>query len=412
MQMKNKNILIVGAGIAGLTLAYWLKKFGFVPTIVEKHPVLRTEGYKLDIRGRAVDVIKRMGLHSAIFKERTAIQKAQFVDESGKVLRETSPELCGVRAEGDLEIVRGNLCQILFKHIGDITYLFGDSIKCISQDEHGVYVKFEKNEACRFDLIIGADGLHSKVRKLGFGEESNFLQELGLYVSFYSIPNFLHLDRVEIEYHSLKRFAIVYCPHDGMAKAGFAFSSQHPQPDFSDQKQQQEFLQKAFTDAGWEIPRLLSFMKDAPDFYFDCMAQIHMPHWTKGRIALVGDAGYAVSPVAGQGTSVALVGAYLLAGELAEAQGDYNRAFQLYEENLRDFVENNQKLAQMSVTLLEGKGSSWIKSQIIWLIYHLGRLLPGCLIEFCKNRGLKQTAKAANAITLKDYQNKNVNGYV
>lgn len=403
--MKNKNILISGAGIAGLTLAYWLKQYGFIPTIVEKHPTLRTEGYKLDIRGVAVEVVRRMGLQSAIFEARTEIQKALFVDSSGKILKETSPDLCGVRAEGDLEIVRGDLCQILFKQVDNIDYLFGDSIKNISESEKGVHVEFERNEPRLFDLVVGADGLHSKVRKLVFGDEFHFLQELGLYISFYSIPNFLHLDRVEIEYHSPKRFVIAYCPRDGMAKAGFAFSSQPLQFDLSDQNQQQKFLQEAFVDAGWEVPRLLAFMKETPDFYFDCIAQIHMPHWTKGRMALVGDSGYAVSPIAGQGASVALVGAYVLAGELAKAQGDYTKAFACYEESLREFVKKNQKLARMSVTLMEGGDSSWLASTIVWLNHHLSRLLPASWIQFCKNWGLRQTTKAANAITLKDYSN-------
>lgn len=402
--MKNKNVLISGAGLAGLTLAYWLKQNGFVPTIVEKYPTLRTEGYKLDIRGVAVEVVRRMGLQSEIFKARTAIQKAQFVDGSGKILTESSPDLCGVRAEGDLEIVRGELCQILFKQIGEIECLFDDSITNFSQSEMGVHVEFEKSESRHFDLVIGADGLHSRVRKLGFGEESQFLRELGLYISFYSIPNFLHLDRVEIEYHSHKRFVVVYCPRDGMAKVGFAFSSQPFKLNLSDQSQQQKFLQEAFANAKWEVPRLLSYMKETPDFYFDCIAQVHMPHWTNGRIALVGDAGYAVSPLAGQGASVALVGAYVLAGELAEAQGDYTKAFQQYEEGLTEFVNKNQKLVKMSVAIMEGGESSWITSTVVWLSQLLGRILPGSFIQFCKNLGLRQTTKAANAITLKEYQ--------
>ncbi len=400
--MKNRNILISGAGIAGLTLAYWLKKFGFSPVLVEKHPSLRTEGYKLDIRGRAVDVVKRMGLQQTIFEARTEIQKALFVDPSGKI-KETNPDLCGVRVEGDLEIVRGRLCQILFDHTGDVQYLFGDSIKAVSQHEEGIEVEFEKEKPKLFDLLIGTDGLHSRVRRLGFGEECNFLRELGLYTSFYSIPNFLNLDRIEIEYYAPRKFCIAYCPRDGLAKAGFAFSSTRPMVDLPDQTHQQEFLKEIFVNEGWEIPRLLSFMKEAPDFYFDCMAQIHMSQWTKGRIALVGDAGYAVSPIAGQGTSVALVGAYVLAGELAEAKGDYKLAYQRYEENLRHFIEKNQKLAQMSVTLMDGKGSSWIRSKSLSLIYYLNQFLPGRCIHFYKRLGLRRTAKAANAIVLKDY---------
>lgn len=405
--MKNKKVLICGAGIAGLTLAYWLKKYGFIPTIVEKHPVLRTEGYKLDIRGKAVEVIRRMGLYPAIFEAKTDIQRALYVDSSGKIVKETSPDFCGVREEGDLEIVRGDLCQILFQHIGDVECFFGDSIVNLSQSEKGVLVEFEKNASRQFDLVVGADGLHSRVRKLGFGEESQFLRELGLYISFYSIPNFLQLDRVEIEYHARKRFVIAYCPRDGMAKAGFAFSSEPLQFNLSDQSEQQKFLQEAFADAGWEIPRFLAYMKESPDFYFDCMAQIHMPHWTKGRVALVGDAGYAVSPIAGQGASVALVGAYTLAGELAKAQGDHLKALPRYEEVLQDFVKKNQNLAKMNVVLMEGDGASWMASCVMWLRQYLEPLMPGSWIQFFKNRGLKQTTKAANALNLENYQNQN-----
>lgn len=401
--MKNKTILISGAGIAGLTLAYWLKQYGFVPIIVEKHPTLRTEGYKLDIRGIAMEVIKRMGLHSAIFEARTQIEKALYVDRSGKVLTETSPELVGVRAKGDLEIVRGDLCQILFKQIGDVECLFGDSITNMTQNEKGVEVTFERNRPRFVDLVIGADGLHSRVRKLVFGEESHFLRESGLYVSYYSIPNFLDLDRVEIEYHLDKGFAIAYCPRDGLAKAGFAFYSPPPQVDLRDKSQQQRFLREAFIDAGWQVPRLLSYMKESSDFYFDCIAQIHMPHWTKGRVALVGDAGYAVSPVAGQGTSVALVGAYVLAGELAEAEGNYIRAFQRYEEGLLAFVKKNQKLAQFSITLMKRKSSRWFTPILDCLNHEWLRWLPTSLIQISKKWMLRRTAKAANALKLKDY---------
>jgi 2-polyprenyl-6-methoxyphenol hydroxylase-like FAD-dependent oxidoreductase len=389
------KVLISGAGIAGLTVAYWLKRYGFTPTLIEKHPELRAEGYKIDIRGKAVEVIKRMGLLPAIYEARTQIREARFVDDSGKLITQTTPDLCGVRSDGDLEIVRGSLCQILYQHIGDTECLFGESIKSISEKENGVDVEFEKNGTRQFDLVIGADGLHSKVRKLAFGDESQFLRELGLYVSFYSIPNYLQLDRVEIEYFLPKRFMIAYCPRDGMAKAGFAFSAKPGPYDLRKPEDQKKLLAEAFTDAGWEAPRFLKLMKEAPDFYFDCMAQIHMPHCTKGRIALIGDAGYAVSPIAGQGASVALVGAYVLAGELAGKRKDYKNAFLSYEANLKEFVKKNQDLAKMSGDLM---------SAPLWVIKAFLRLMPKKWIHFFKNLGLRKTKKAANAIELKAYE--------
>lgn len=402
-QIANKKILISGAGIAGLTLAYWLKQYGFMPTIIEKHPVLRAEGYKIDIRGVAVDVIRRMGLEIEIFEARTQIREARFVDDAGSIVAQTHPDLCGARAGGDLEIVRGTLCQILFKQVGEVETIFGDSITQITQREDGAYVEFEKNSPRTFDLVIGADGLHSTVRKLVWGNELQFLRELGLYVAFYSIPNFLNLDCVEIEYHSRMRFVIAYCPRDGMAKVGYAFTAKPEQFNLRDKDQQQQFLKESFAGAGWQVPRFLELMKESPDFYFDSMAQIHMPHWSSGRVVLVGDAAYAVAPVSGQGASVALVGAYVLAGELAQADGDYARAFAGYEEALRPFIKQNQELANMSVTLMEGGALSWLASGIVWLSHYVQRFMPGWLIQFWKNRGLQQTTAAANAIKLKAY---------
>lgn len=395
--MKNKHILISGAGIAGLTLAYWLKRYGFIPTLVEKHPSLRAGGYKIDIRGVALEVIKRMECHSAIRESRTDIRGATFVDRSGKQLTKISGDLAGYRKEGDLEINRGDLCQILWRALEGVECLFGDSVTALKENEHGVEVEFEQNSPRQFDLVIGADGLHSAVRKLAFGDESLFLRDLGLFVSVYTIPNFLHLDRWEIEYYEPQRYVNVYSTSgDQNAKANFAFPS-CTMP--STQAEQQKMLEEAFQGVGWEVPRLLAAMKDSPDFYFDAAAQIHMPCLSKGRISLVGDAGYAPSPLAGQGTSVALVGAYVLAGELAEAKGDHTKAFQSYEKRIKHFVEKNQKLVSMSVSFTkENKPFS-----LAWLHDLLLRWLPESWIHFFKKLAVRRITKAANALTLKNY---------
>ena len=399
--MKNKNILVSGAGIAGLTLAYWLKHFGFVPTLVERHPTLRKGGYKIDIRGVALDVIKRMGVYSSIVESRTEIQGATIVDPSGEHLTKMDADLCGSRAEGDLEIVRGDLCQILMDQVGEVECLYDDSITHISQSkEGGVHVEFERNKPRLFDLVIGADGLHSSVRTLVFGDESHFLQELGFYISVFTIPNFLNLDRWEIEYFESTKFVNMYSTRgDLKAKAGFAFSSKTLQFDPRNRAQQQKILEDAFGGVGWQVPRLLESMKEAPDFYFDSIAQIHMPHWTKERTALVGDAGYAASPLSGQGTSLAIVGAYVLAGELADAEGDYEIAFPRYEKQLEAFVKKNQKLAKLTVKLMSGNDTF----SLLWLTRLLMPLLPEWWIHFGKKWGLRRITKAANALRLKNY---------
>ncbi|HLB52577.1 MAG TPA: FAD-dependent monooxygenase [Chlamydiales bacterium] len=399
--MKNKRILISGAGVAGLTLAYWLKQFGFTPTIVEKHPYLRTGGYKIDLRGAGLEVLKRMGVYPAISESRTAISQAIFVNQEGQQVAEMSADLCGTRVSGtDLEIMRGTLCQILKEAIGDVEFLFGNSITKTLEREDGIYVEFEKHSPRLFDLLIGADGLHSTVRRLVFGEESHFFRELGIYVSVFSFPNFLKLTDCEIEHYSLRKFVNLYRDRKSAnATATIAFS--HPKPFHSrDPKEQKQLLLEAFADSKWEMPKILSFLQESPDFYFDSMAQVHMPTWSKGKVTLVGDAAYSATPLSGQGTSIAIAGAYVLAGELLEAKGCSKTAFSHYEKLVRPFVHKNQKLADMGVKIMSGSSYS------VWL-YRLATFLPAQILHYFKNLALKRTAKAANALNLKDYHEKN-----
>lgn len=394
-----KKVLISGAGIAGITCAYWLKHHGFEPTLVERSPELQRGGYKIDIRGSAVDVVKQMSLYSAIFQAKTDIRGATYVDKTGKQLTTMSGDLYGSRMEGDLEIVRGDLCQILFDKLEGVECLFGDSIKTLVDGLDGVHVEFSKAGSRLFDLVVGADGLHSVVRKLAFGDESQYLHDLGVYVSVFTIPNFLHLDRWEIEYKEETQFVNVYSTQgSSVAKACFAFlgnAISNPR----DREQQQKILEDQFAKSGWETSRLLQEMKHSKDFYFDMAAQIRMSSWSQGRVVLVGDAGYAPSPMSGQGTSLALIGAYVLAGELAAANGNHVVAFSHYESLLRSFVEKNQKLAQFGMELMKAPENSWFS----WLIHNLLRFLPKYAINFLSNLRLKHIAKVAKSISLKKY---------
>lgn len=395
------KVLISGAGPAGLTAAYWLKRYGFTPTIVERAPHLLVGGYKIDVRGAALQVIKQMGIHDAVVAARTDMQGAQLVDKQGKVIERMRGDEFGHRVTGDLEIVRGTLCEILRDHLGDVELLFGNTIQGITQSANIVQVQFTKNGVREFDCVIGADGLHSNVRRIAFGEESRFLRDLGLYLCVYSVPNYLKLDRMEMQYSELGRIAAIWSSRgDANAKACFGFAAPTLQIGLHDRSQQQQALKTVYEGIGWEVPRLMELMPTASNWYFDKAAQINMPRWSQGRVVLVGDAAYCASPMSGQGTSLALIGAYVLAGELAATSGDCLRAFAEYENSMRPFVEANQALGlRSSKIMLSGKN----KSVSGWLLKQFMRIMPGPVLEWIINHSTERIRKAANAISLKDY---------
>jgi len=395
------RVLVSGAGIAGLTVAYWLRRYGFTPTIVERAPALLTGGYKIDVRGTALQVLRRMRIHDAVVAASTDMQGALLVGRDGKVIKEMSGDAFGHRVGGDVEIVRGTLCQILMAQVSDAEFIFGDSIQGISQSPNSVQVEFTKNSPREFDLVIGADGLHSNVRRIVFGDESHFFRELGLYLCVYTVPNYLNLDRLEMQYSELGRVAAIWSSRgDANAKACFGFVAPAVQVDLRDRTQQQQVLQSVYEGIGWEVPRLLEMMPSAPDIYFDAAAQISMVHWSQGRVVLVGDAGYCASPMSGQGTSLALIGAYVLAGELAATSGAFQTSFHQYEKEMRSFVMINQALGLKSANLMTSKEKKGI---LMWLLEQIIRIAPGRMIEFFINRSTRRIHQAANAITLKDY---------
>jgi 2-polyprenyl-6-methoxyphenol hydroxylase-like FAD-dependent oxidoreductase len=394
------RVLISGAGIAGLTVAYWLRRYGFTPTIVERAPSLLKGGYKIDVRGTALQVLRRMGVHDAVVAASTDMQGALLVDGEGKVINRMSGDEFGHRVGEDLEIVRGTLCQILMDHILDAEFIFGDSIEAISQSSDSVQVAFKKNSAREFDLVIGADGLHSNVRGLVFGDESRFVRDLGLYLCVYTVPNYLNLDRMEMQYSELGRVAAIWSSRgDANARACFGFTTP-VRIDLRDRAQQQRVLANVYEGVGWEVPRLLELMPSAHDFYFDAAAQTRMDHWSQGRVVLVGDAGYCASPMSGQGTSLALIGAYVLAGEFAAASGTYQAAFRQYEKEMRPFVMLNQELGLKAANLMKSKER---RNLFMWLLDRMMRIAPGRMIEFFINRSTRRIHQVANAIVLKDY---------
>ncbi|MGC5016834.1 FAD-dependent monooxygenase [Streptosporangium sp. DT93] len=398
---KNANILISGAGVAGPALAHWLHRHGFTPTIVERAPGVRDGGYAVDFRGEAhLTMLDRMGILDDIRRERTNMGAMTYVDENGRKLAAMPADVFS----GDLEILRGDLGRILYEHTREhVEYVFDDSVTAIDDDGTGVRVTFERSAPRVFDLVVGADGLHSNVRALTFGPESGFVREMGLYCAVFTTANHLGLDHSGLMHNTPGKLIGMYSARGNTeAKATFYFASPELTYDRRDVEAQKRIVAEAFAGVGWEAPRLLREMEDAKDFYFDSISQVHMDTWSRGRSVLLGDAAYCASPLSGMGTGLSMIGAYVLAGELAAAGGDHRVGFARYEEAMRAYVKGCQKAG-------DGVGKWMVPDSrfMSWFVNQNYRLLP-----YVPWKGLiaKGVRKTANAITLKDYEARDVPG--
>lgn len=357
-----RTVLISGGSIAGTALAYWLHRHGFAVSLVELTSSLRAGGQAIDVRGPAIDVADRMGVLDALRDKRVVSKGMSMVDAEGnEVYRSTERTLTGGDIEGpDIEILREDLASIMADAAGDaIEYLFGDSITGITENADDLTVTFANREPRRFDLVIGADGLHSNTRRLVFGDEKQFLRHMGTYLAVWTAPNFLDLDHWQIFQQapgSSWGGGIMSVRDNTEARVYMGFEEDEPLAyDYRDQDAQKRILADRLGGAGWVIPQALRYMWAAEDFHFDAMAQVKLDAWSKGRVALVGDAGYCGSPLSGQGTSMAMVGAYVLAGELKAANGDHTAAFAAYERELREYIGRNQRLAYQNKARIEAE---------------------------------------------------------
>lgn len=342
------KVLISGAGIAGPALAYWLARRGVRPTVVERTPTLRVGGHAIDIRGVAVDVVEQMGLLPAIRDARTHIHTLSLVRGAGKRTIDVDIPRAQ-RGSRDVEIVRDDLVKILYDASkADAEYVFGDSISAID----GTRVTFASGSTRDFDLIVGADGQHSVTRRIAFGDEAEFARRVGAYLTIFSLPNVLGLEDRAMLYN-VPGLAVAYYTMVGnaRAKALLVYRGTEHDIDLRDEVALKTSLRTRFGALGWETRRFLDAMESTPDFYFDEIAQIHMPRWSQGNVVLLGDAAHGPSPLSGQGTSLALVGARVLADELAE-NGDASAAFAAYERRMRPFVKQNQELAGSGIKVL------------------------------------------------------------
>lgn len=368
MADKNKHILISGAGIAGPMLAYWLARHGFTPVVVERAPGMRKGGYAIDIRVPCIEIARRMGLWPRIEQAETNMQRLMFVNGAGKPLVTLKLNLLYNKLEG-VEVMREDLGNMTYEITKDrVEYIFGDSIHALQEDADGVDVTFEHGKPRRFDLVVGADGLHSRVRHLAFGDKAQFERYHGFQVGVFTLDNYLGLDYTALLYNVPGKAVGVYSARKN-SKLVVVFLFKQPDKliyDYHDIQQQQAFLRQAFAGERWKCPELLEKMPTASDFYFDEVSQIHMDRWSRGRVVLLGDAGYCPSLLTGQGTTLAMAGAYILAGELKARAGDYQSAFQAYEDTFRSFVKQEQRRIGTGTYFLipETPFSLWTRNQL------------------------------------------------
>jgi 2-polyprenyl-6-methoxyphenol hydroxylase-like FAD-dependent oxidoreductase len=331
--MKNTTVLISGASIAGPALAYWLHRYGATVTLVERAPALRPGGQAVDFKGATHrTVLERMGILEEVQRRQTGGHDQTVIDADEKALAVIPGEFTG----GDVEIRRGDLAELLYERTAEhCEYVFGDSITSLTETANGVHVTFLRGAPRTFDIVVGADGIHSTVRRLAFGPESDYVQFLGHY---YALAD-LGVSGNAVMYNEPGRMAAVGGPK---ASAFFVFASEPLTCDRDDVAQQKELVRAAYEGAGWRVPELMAAVPDAGEFYLDSLSRVTIDRYSSGRIVLLGDSAYG-NTLGGFGTGLALVGAYVLAGELLAANGDHRVAFARYEEVFRGYAKVSQQ---------------------------------------------------------------------
>lgn len=348
MSANGKKVLVSGASFAGLSTALWMHRLGYEVTVVEIARGLRTGGTAVDIKGNTVDIVRRMGLLEQIRSNRLSLQRwdiknEQDVTERSLVLRGEGE----APSEEEFEVERTVLLNLLFDAVKDhVEVVFDDSISALRETNDGIEAIFAKGSRRAFDLVFGCDGVHSAVRKLWFGDEAQYLYFLGQYFSITIV------DKLLIEQNTAQMFnvpgkAVMLNAYKNNTDIILSFASDGEIAyDRRDEEAQRRIIADQFVGVGWRTKELLEEVRGSKSFYFDKLCQIRMPSWAKGRVVLVGDAGYCPSPAAGMGGSLAIDGAAALADAMRDHDGNFELAFRAYDERFRPFIEEVQAEAE------------------------------------------------------------------
>lgn len=384
------RIIINGAGIAGPTLAYWLRKAGHEVVLVEAAPQLRTGGYVIDFGLVGYDIAEKMGLIPRLQELGYKVRELRLVDRQGRTRAAGPVEALARLTHGRfITVRRSDLAATIYGALdGTVETIFGDSVASIEEAGACVRVGFDHAPPREADLVIGADGLHSRVRQLVFGPDRGVEVSLGYHVAAFEVEGYQPRDElVYVGYGVPGRQVYRFSMRDDRTLFLFLFRDAYlpPESPASDQERK-SVLKDVFADVGWECPRILAALAGVGGIYFDRASQIRLDRWTKGRTALVGDAAACVSLMAGEGSSLAMAEAYMLAGELRNCGGDHGAAFASYERRLLPFLRRKQRSVARSASSLAPKTAFGIRFRN--LAVRLMRRLP-FVVDFFIGRQLR-----------------------
>ncbi len=400
--MAQHKILVSGASIAGLTLAYWLKQYGFEVTVVERASELRLGGQNIDVKGPAWEIVKKMSLEQKIRQANTTEVGIRFVNTRNKTIAEFAKD-DALSMTQELEILRGDLVNILYEQVKDETeFYFRNHIKTLEENKNGVIVNFNSGLESNFDLVIIAEGIGSKTRQLVFGNEVQF-RYLGIYTAYFTAPKTPTDNEWARWCNATEGIVFLIRPDNhGTTRACINFRSPERGYEKLPIAEQKQLLIDKIKHVAWEAPRLIEAIQQSNDFYLERLSQVKASRWSKGRVAMIGDAAYCVTPIGGKGTDLAIVGAYLITGELSKCSAyNYPKAFANFEHRLRPYVNKVQKLPPGVPRLVYPKSKTGVA--VLNFFFSLAGSKPVKFVLKMLGKNKSNSNKNSNCLTTDNY---------